>query len=83
MIADHLTAARAELTRKTKSQIDAETAEVWGARAVAAYETYHSTRSIGWLIVAIEFRHEALEHAGGGPPGTLERVQAELKEHAL
>jgi hypothetical protein len=83
MIADRLVAARAELTRKTKSQIDAETAEVWGARAVAAYEMYKKTTSIHWLVWAIEFRHEALEHAGGGPPGTLERVQAELKEHGL
>ena len=38
MITEYLDAARAELRVTTKAQIDTKTAEVWGARAVAAYE---------------------------------------------
>jgi hypothetical protein len=76
MIADRLAAARHELSVKSKTQIDAET---WGARAVAALETYQTTRDARWLMASVEFRHEALEHAAGGPPGTLERIQEELR----
>ncbi len=78
MIAEHLEAACAELRVTTKAQIDAATAATWGARAVAAYGFYAATCDIGWLKVAVEYAHEALEHAAGGTPGTLEHIRAEL-----
>lgn len=78
MIAEYLEDARQELRVTTKAQIDAKTAAVWGARAAVAYEFYAATRDIGWLKVAVEYAHEALEHAAGGPLGTLEDIRAEL-----
>lgn len=80
MIAERLAAARAELPQKPLAQIDAETAAVWGARAVAAIELWRATGDPRWRDIAIEFKHEALEHAAGGPPGTLETIRAELRQ---
>jgi uncharacterized protein YyaL (SSP411 family) len=78
MIAAHLDDARRELRIKTKEMIDAETADVWGARAVAAFELFRATGDIGWLQCAAEYKHEAIEHAAGGPQGTFDRVRSEL-----
>lgn len=78
MIAERLAAARADVRNRTKEEIDAETAAVWGARAVAAFELYRASSSNTWLVQAASYSHEALEHAAGGPPGTLERIRTEL-----
>jgi hypothetical protein len=78
MIAERIEAARADLSAKSKEQIETETAATWGARAVVAYDYYLSSHDLVWLVLAIEYRHEALEHAAGGPPGTLEQIQEEL-----
>jgi hypothetical protein len=80
MIADHIDTAYKTLAVKTKEQIDEETAYVWGARAVVAFTRFNETHKSQWLVDAIEYAHEMCEHAAGGPPGTLERVRAELKE---
>ena len=79
MIADRLEAARAELRVTTKAQIDTAAADTWGARAVVAWEFYMSTGDLGWRDLSAEFAHEAIEHAAGGAPGTLERVRSELR----
>ena len=79
MIAERVEAARAELRVTTKAQIDTATAATWGARAVAAYEFYKATGDLKWRDAAVEYAHEACEHAAGGPPGTLEQVCAEIK----
>jgi hypothetical protein len=78
MIAERLDYARKEVRQKTKAQIDTETAATWGARAVACYEIYKGSGSLDWFRLSVEFAHEAIEHAAGGVPGTLDRVQAEL-----
>lgn len=78
MIADHLDAARGELRIKSKAQIDTETADTWGARAVAAWEVYVASGNLLWRDLAVEYSHECLEHAATGVNGTLERVCAEL-----
>jgi hypothetical protein len=36
--------ARREIMRKSRSQIEVETAYKWAARAVAAYQLFQSTR---------------------------------------
>jgi hypothetical protein len=79
VIADHLDDARAELRVTTKAQIDTTAADTWGARAVIAWEFYSSTGDIRWRDVAVEYAHEAIEHAASGVPGTLERVRGELR----
>jgi len=78
MIAERLDYARNEVRQKTKAQIDTETAAIWGARAVACFEIYKGSGSLDWLRLAIEYTHEAIEHAASGVPGALDRVQAEL-----
>jgi hypothetical protein len=79
MITERVAAARAELAVRSKEAIDAETAAVWGARAVAAYEYFNHSGTAKWLVMAAEYAHEAKEHAAGGPTGTLEHVCAELQ----
>jgi hypothetical protein len=80
MIQEVLVAARIELSKKTHEQLDLETAIKWGARAVAALENYQKNGDLKWLAAAIGYRHEALEHAAGGPPGAVEQIRAELGE---
>lgn len=80
MIAERLAAARQELAAKSPEQIDADTAAVWGARAVAAFELYRTTGNAGWYAEARVFRHEAIEHASGGPAGLVEQIKAELTQ---
>lgn len=79
MIAERVADAFAELRGKTKETIDLETAAVWGARAVAAWQLYQTTQQQQFLFDSIEYRHEALEHGAGGPPGSLARVREELQ----
>jgi hypothetical protein len=80
VILERLAEARTAIRTKTKAAIEAETAATWGARAIAAYEQYRSTGSFDWLAQAIEYEHEAIEHAASGPPGTLEQIQTELAQ---
>ena len=79
MIAERVADAFAELRGKTKETIDLETAVTWGARAVAAWRMYQTTGDLGWRDQSREYAHEAIEHAAGGPRGTLEQVQNELQ----
>lgn len=78
MIIERLDNARAEIHTKTKATIDTETAATWGARAVAAWENYAKTGDVRWRDQAVEYRHESLEHAAAGVPGTFERISIEL-----
>lgn len=78
MIIERLDNARAELHMKTKAVIDTETAATWGARAVAAWEKYAVTGDLRFRDQCVEYRHEALEHAASGVPGTFERISVEL-----
>lgn len=79
MIADYLEQARGELSRLDRYEIDRRTAALWGARAVIAWRLYKSTNDFAWYIYAIECRHEAIEHAAGARPGTVEELKQELK----
>ncbi len=79
MIGNALAEARVELSKKSREQIDLETAVKWGARAVAAFEVYRRSGDVRWFGVAVEYAHEAREHAANGPPGTLERIRQEMK----
>lgn len=83
MITDHLDLARAELRHKTKPEIDTETADTWGARAVAAWEFYVASANVRWRDMSVEYAHEAREHAASGTPGTLERIERELAAYGV
>lgn len=55
--------AQAELQQKTITQIQAETAYVWGSRAMAALRYYKSNGTAGWLANYQSYLDEAIEHA--------------------
>lgn len=65
--------ARQGVNEKTPEQLDVETAEVWAARAIAAFEKGDQTQ-------AELHAHEALEHASGAHDDgkTVARLEQEL-----
>jgi hypothetical protein len=75
--------ARAELSSKSLRQIQHETAETWGARALEAYRQYRVTGNKRWLLDGDEYAHEAAEHAAlaalDGDAGPLDII-AQLAE---
>jgi hypothetical protein len=70
--------AQSELTNKTLVTIQTETAFVWGARALAAYMLWRSTNVERLLGDALEYRHEAIEHAALAGPSVYMNVVAGL-----
>jgi hypothetical protein len=67
-------AAIAELGRKSLQEIQAETAETWAYRAYAA-------KMRGLYVDAVEYEHEALEHAAlSGDDGLLAEVRSIIEE---
>lgn len=59
--------ARRELLRKPKVEIEEETATKWAARAIAAYLLFEETQDPSFLFDAVEYQHEAIEHASDTP----------------
>jgi hypothetical protein len=55
--------ARAELLRKSREQIEEETAFKWAARAAAAYRLWHEGRSPSMFRDSCTYWDEAQEHA--------------------
>ncbi len=72
--------AIAELTRRTKREIEAETAWRWAARAAAAVRLANTDRArqLRWIAVAVEYGHEAIEHAAVAGFEVLNEIQAQL-----
>lgn len=62
-MSDLIAEARAELSQKSRSQIEEETAFKWGSRAVAAYGFYRQTHEPRWLRDAETYFSEGVEHA--------------------
>jgi hypothetical protein len=58
-----VSAAYVEIGQKTLAAIQRETADTWGARALAAYLFFKQTRQEPWKSIAEEYAHEAVEHA--------------------
>lgn len=74
-------AALAELKQRTKQEIEAETAWKWAARAAAAVllaNTAESARQLRWIAVAVEYGHEAIEHAASASFEVLGQIRAQL-----
>jgi hypothetical protein len=55
--------ARREILEKSRSLIEAETAYKWADRAVAAWQLHADTDAEQWLRDAVDYLHEAVEHA--------------------
>lgn len=80
LVAQGLAAARQTLATKLVTQIELETAATWGARAVAAFELFTMTGDLRWRDQAVDYRHEAVEHAASAPPGAVEAISAEITQ---
>lgn len=66
-----------DLARKNLRQIQAETAVTWTGRACAARYLRHDAD-------AIEYAHEAIEHAAlSGDAALLEAVRAQLRVYGV
>lgn len=70
--------ARVELLEKSRAEIEHETAERWAARAIAAYDLFIETKNLFWLGQAVEYDHEAIEHAGEAGAGAVETISSAL-----
>ena len=79
-----LKAAAKEISEKTDSTIQVETAYKWASRAVVCYRLYKGTGKLKWLQQAEDYRHEAIEHASLADDdfATLKTVTEELKKEA-
>ena len=74
---DYVGKALAELRVTSLQQIQVETAQVWCGRALAA-------QMLGLTADAIEYAHEAIEHAAlSGDDALLRDVRAMLAAHGL
>lgn len=73
----HVTRALTELQSKTLSQIQIETAMVWYGRAVAAF-------MLGKGADAIEYAHEAIEHAAlSGDIALLQSIREGFRKNGI
>lgn len=59
----NLNAAAKEISEKTDSTIQIETAYKWASRSIVCYRLFVSTGKLTWLQRAEDYRHEAIEHA--------------------
>jgi hypothetical protein len=66
--------AETELAQKSKPKIEHETAQVWAARALAAYGLFMRSGDRRWLADALGYDHEAREHAGEAGASTLDEL---------
>jgi hypothetical protein len=69
--------AQAELTHKSLTDVQVETAYKWAARACAAHY-------LGHIEDAVEYAHEAIEHAAlSGDDAVLQRIRVLMGRGAL
>ncbi len=73
------TAAR-EVSAKSESTLERETAEKWTDRAEACWKKYEETGASEWLFRFENYRHEAIEHAAliGDGGKTVAKIEARL-----
>ncbi len=76
-----LKAAAKEISEKTDSTIQIETAYKWASRAAVCYLLFRKTGKLKWLQRAEDYKHEAVEHASLADDDfeTLKLVTEELK----
>lgn len=72
--------AAAELSARTAAEIQIDAAYRWAGRAVAAYRIYHRTGILHARDQAVEYAHEACEHAAMALDGgkTLRLVEGAI-----
>jgi hypothetical protein len=78
--------ARREILAKAPPAIELETSQKWAARALAAYQISSDDFDLVRFAEAVEFHHEAVEHASGVSPTFLANIVAllgEAREHTI
>jgi hypothetical protein len=73
-----------DISEKTLSDIQKETAWTWASRSAACYEKLAKTGDWKWKTDAEEYRHEAVEHAaliGDTHPHVLEEIHDALEKY--
>jgi hypothetical protein len=73
-----------DVSEKSLSDIQKETAWTWASRAAACYEKLAKTGDWKWKTDAEEYRHEAVEHAaliGDSHPHVLEEIHKSLEKY--
>lgn len=81
-LAEAIALAESELSRLSMDDVQAATAVTWAARAIVCYQRYESYGISKWLFDALEYHHEALEHAAVAAPGVLETLRPVLSDAA-
>jgi hypothetical protein len=76
--AEAIALAESELSRLSMEEVQTATALTWAARAIVSYRKYIECRIGNFLMDAIEYHHEALEHAATATPGVLEMIRPAL-----
>ena len=73
-----------DVSEKSLSDIQRDTAWTWASRAAACYEKLAKTGDWKWKTDAEEYRHEAVEHAaliGDTHPHVLEEIHKSLEKY--
>jgi hypothetical protein len=73
-----------DISEKSLSDIQRDTAWTWASRAAACYEKLAKTGDWKWKTDAEEYRHEAVEHAaliGDTHPHVLEEIHKALEKY--
>lgn len=75
-----LSQAAREVSSKSDSTVEAESARAWMLRAIACYRKYAETGRVAWLVRAKGYDDEAREHAALARDGgeLLRAVEARL-----
>lgn len=74
---EYVRKAAIELRQKSLNDIQVETAKTWAGRAIVAAD-------LGLLHDAIEYAHEAIEHAAlSGKDSLLRDVRTAMKAHGV
>lgn len=79
-----LNAALNEITTKSESQIQIETAYKWASRAIICYRLFSNSRELKLFAQAVDYHHEAIEHAASAEDDckTLHKIEEVLQAEA-
>lgn len=79
-----LQSALEEVTTKSESQIQIETAYKWASRAIICYRLFVESSDLKLFAQAVDYHHEAIEHAASAEDDcrTLRRIEAVLSKEA-
>jgi hypothetical protein len=81
-LSDAIARAEDELSQHAIQDVQTLTAYTWAGRAIVAYRRYALFGIGKWLIDALEYHHEALEHAAEASPEVIASLRMTLSNEA-